>query len=233
MRLTCRISKATDSHSCYEIPTAFTPQQSLQERALMLSYTYNAGRVKIRKPLLSSRHNRTSDSTDVGNLEYTNCPNAFFETVHALSNIIVVKAEQCIIVRYYFLCFFKVWSHRWVHKVRNKNIKSVNYILLLRIYRVLRRLHKYYSDETCERFIWGPYRTCWASVRFVTKVRVISIRTFHVYSHTDDLHAIPLGKFEFSEIRRTESHILHMGANIRLSPCYLPYLMFDFREIRC
>jgi hypothetical protein len=67
----------------------------------------------------------------------------------------------------------------------------------------------------------------------VTKVRVISIRTFHVYSQTDDLHAIPLGKNQFSEIRHTESHILHMGANIHLSVYYPPYLMPDFREIRC
>ena len=67
----------------------------------------------------------------------------------------------------------------------------------------------------------------------MTKVRVISTRAFHVYSRTDDLHTIPLGNLEFSEIRSTESHILHMGTNIRLSVRYLPHLMPDFREIRC
>ena len=43
IRPTCRISKATDSHSCYEILIVF-------HRALMLRYMYSAVRVNLLKP---------------------------------------------------------------------------------------------------------------------------------------------------------------------------------------
>jgi len=47
MRFTCLISKATDTHSEYEILIAFLQQQWLRERASMLHYTYSAGLVCI------------------------------------------------------------------------------------------------------------------------------------------------------------------------------------------
>ena len=39
MDITCCKPKATDIHLEYVIPIAFPPQQSLQERALVLRYT--------------------------------------------------------------------------------------------------------------------------------------------------------------------------------------------------
>jgi hypothetical protein len=42
MRFACWIAKATDTHSQYVILIAFTRQQWLRERALMLRYTYIA-----------------------------------------------------------------------------------------------------------------------------------------------------------------------------------------------
>ena len=42
MRITCWISKATDTHSEYVILIAFPLQQWLHERASMLRYTYSA-----------------------------------------------------------------------------------------------------------------------------------------------------------------------------------------------
>ena len=51
MRITCWISKATNTHSEYVILTVFPLQQWLHERASMLRYTYIAGLVKVRRGL--------------------------------------------------------------------------------------------------------------------------------------------------------------------------------------
>jgi hypothetical protein len=42
MRLACRITKATDTHSVYVILIAFPQQQWLRERVSMLRHTYSA-----------------------------------------------------------------------------------------------------------------------------------------------------------------------------------------------
>jgi hypothetical protein len=42
MRFTCRITKATDTHSEYVILIAFPQQQWLRERVSMLRHTYSA-----------------------------------------------------------------------------------------------------------------------------------------------------------------------------------------------
>ena len=42
MRVACRITKATDTHSEYVTLIAFPLRQWLQERASMLNYTYTA-----------------------------------------------------------------------------------------------------------------------------------------------------------------------------------------------
>jgi hypothetical protein len=42
MRFACWITKATETHSEYVIPIAFTRKQWLRERASMLRYTYIA-----------------------------------------------------------------------------------------------------------------------------------------------------------------------------------------------
>jgi hypothetical protein len=42
MRFVCWVTKATDTHSEYEILSAFPQQRWLRERATMLCYTYIA-----------------------------------------------------------------------------------------------------------------------------------------------------------------------------------------------
>jgi len=42
IRITCRIPKATNTHSQYVIHIAFPPQQWLHERASLLRYTHIA-----------------------------------------------------------------------------------------------------------------------------------------------------------------------------------------------
>ena len=59
MRIACWISKATDTHSQYVILTAFPLQQSLQECASLLRYTYIACRVKC----LIAQSTTVKDST--------------------------------------------------------------------------------------------------------------------------------------------------------------------------
>ena len=59
MRFVCWITKATDTHSEYVIPTAFPRQQWLRERALILRYTYIACLVTLHVSsflTLRSRH---------------------------------------------------------------------------------------------------------------------------------------------------------------------------------
>jgi hypothetical protein len=45
MRISCRITKATDTHSDYVILIVFPRQQCLHEDASMLRYTYTASLV--------------------------------------------------------------------------------------------------------------------------------------------------------------------------------------------
>jgi hypothetical protein len=57
MRITCRIPKATNTHSQYVILIAFPPQQWLRERASMLRYTYSTACLSgFDSHLFSDRH---------------------------------------------------------------------------------------------------------------------------------------------------------------------------------